>query len=260
MEYSRNQVNPDSEVSRLSLYSEEIQTVLWGKLMLFDSIQAPTPEQLSLIKRLEKLNDTPGKLEIPPNLVLIGTLNSDETTYDLSPKVIDRAYAITYPPANLRVKTDRFINGSVITGDLHVNKIQVEVKHYIEQIQGKGELADTWQNDWGKIIDWNERYLINIINRIGIPIGHRIKREYQVFFAVAHTLGIIKENHCLGYFVFTKLLPRISFIKNGVRESLCQEWMNEIRQEYSMGGESYILDQIDDQISDTQRRNVRYWG
>jgi cysteine desulfurase len=37
---------------------------------------------------------------IPQNVILLGTLNSDETTYDLSPKVIDRSYTITYPIAD----------------------------------------------------------------------------------------------------------------------------------------------------------------
>ena len=37
---------------------------------------------------------------VPQNMILLGTLNSDETTYDLSPKVIDRSYTITYPIAD----------------------------------------------------------------------------------------------------------------------------------------------------------------
>lgn len=146
---------------------------------------------------------------------------------------------------------------NIRTGYLSVSKIQSEIKYYVEQIKVTGELADTWRKDWNQIIDWNERYLIN---KIGIPVGYRIKREYQTFFAVAHSLGITDKNYCLGYFIFTKLLPRISFIKNGERETLCQEWINEIREEYLMGGEKYILDQIYEQISDGQRRNVRYWG
>ncbi len=256
IEYSKSQVNRDIEGSKLSLYSEDIQTVLWGKLMLLNSIQNHTPDQLLLIKKLERLNDTPAKLEIPQNLVLIGTLNSDETTYDLSPKAIDRSYVITYPPADLRLEGEQFIE-DIQMGYLSVGKIQSEIKYCVEQIQGTGDLADTWRKDWNRIIDWNERYLIN---KIGIPVGYRIKREYQIFFAVAHSLGITDENHCLGYFIFTKLLPRISFIKNDERETLCQEWIKEIREEYSMGGEIYILDQIDEQISESQRRNVRYWG
>lgn len=40
--------------------------------------------------------DIPGKLKLPPNLVVIGTVNIDETTYMFSPKVLDRANVIEF--------------------------------------------------------------------------------------------------------------------------------------------------------------------
>lgn len=41
-------------------------------------------------------DDVPGKIEIPPNLFIIGTVNVDETTYTFSPKVLDRANSIEF--------------------------------------------------------------------------------------------------------------------------------------------------------------------
>ena len=38
----------------------------------------------------------PSKLEIPPNLFIIGTVNVDETTYMFSPKVLDRANVLEF--------------------------------------------------------------------------------------------------------------------------------------------------------------------
>ena len=34
------------------------------------------------------------KLHVPPNLFIVGTINSDETTHAFSPKVLDRAFTI----------------------------------------------------------------------------------------------------------------------------------------------------------------------
>lgn len=40
-------------------------------------------------------------LELPPNLYIIGTINVDETTFTISPKVIDRAFVIEFRDINL---------------------------------------------------------------------------------------------------------------------------------------------------------------
>ncbi len=42
----------------------------------------------------------PPSLSLPPNLYLIGTINEDETTYSLSPKVLDRANVIAVSPGS----------------------------------------------------------------------------------------------------------------------------------------------------------------
>ncbi len=41
-------------------------------------------------------DDVPGKLKIPDNVFVIGTVNVDETTYMFSPKVLDRANVIEF--------------------------------------------------------------------------------------------------------------------------------------------------------------------
>ena len=38
----------------------------------------------------------PGKVSLPPNLFIVGTVNIDETTYMFSPKVLDRANVIEF--------------------------------------------------------------------------------------------------------------------------------------------------------------------
>jgi len=40
------------------------------------------------------LKNYPAKFKIPPNVKFFGTLNQDETTLDISPKVLDRSYVI----------------------------------------------------------------------------------------------------------------------------------------------------------------------
>jgi 5-methylcytosine-specific restriction protein B len=49
---------------------------------------------------------SPGKLPWPRNVVLIGTVNVDETTYVFSPKVLDRAFTIEFRVATASLPTD----------------------------------------------------------------------------------------------------------------------------------------------------------
>lgn len=44
----------------------------------------------------------PRRLEVPPNLFFIGTVNVDESTHFFSPKVLDRAFAIEFDTVDLR--------------------------------------------------------------------------------------------------------------------------------------------------------------
>lgn len=70
--------------------------------------------------------------------------------------------------------------------------------------------------------------------------------------------------HCIGYFLISKLLPRISFIKSSAsdqitREDLCKKWFHEI-DVYENFGIRDIVAPMQEQLNDERRRNVRYWG
>ena len=96
-------------------------------------------------------------------MLLLGTLNSDETTYDLSPKLIDRSFIITYPlaelPDNLRSdsvtdKTQSFSYYSIqsITSNLNNNL-------NFDKIQTSLNLINRWNNN-------------NLKQGLGIPLGY----------------------------------------------------------------------------------------
>ena len=52
--------------------------------------------QIDLHREEEMIDGVPASLPYPPNLVLIGTVNMDETTHGLSDKVLDRAFTIEF--------------------------------------------------------------------------------------------------------------------------------------------------------------------
>lgn len=251
LEYSRSRqkeqsFSSDDGQQGLLLYSPSIETQLWEEARFLHELTDRTHEQTQRLKHIQTLlNDYPSTFTLSPNLVLLGTLNSDETTYDLSPKVIDRSYVITYPPANLTRKTAANI-GSATTAILSITALH--------QVISSAEEFNQKSNEWQLILRWNQQYL----SALGIPLGHRASREYQVFHTVATILGLSSRD-CLGHFIFTKLLPRISFFKNDITSELFNRWLQELEQAYKSYDPGDVLPQLSKQMQDKRRANVRYW-
>ena len=101
----------DSDNAEITLYSEQLQqNILYelenvgfkidGDKIFYEG----TPlERLRLLERkyyfelrrlAQMLINYPAKFKIPKNVKFFGTLNQDETTLDISPKVLDRSYVI----------------------------------------------------------------------------------------------------------------------------------------------------------------------
>ena len=101
----------DNDNAEITLYSEQLRKdILYelqnsgfkmdGDKILYEG----TPlENLSLLERkyyfelrrlAQMLINYPAKFKIPKNVKFFGTLNQDETTLDISPKVLDRSYVI----------------------------------------------------------------------------------------------------------------------------------------------------------------------
>lgn len=252
LEYSRKDTLSDHKRGLL-LYSESIAVDLHSELNVLKKEESKLDVKQTLrLRTLETiLNDYPANFAIPENLVLIATLNADETTYDLSPKVIDRSFVISYPPADLE--------GEGVSTPVPPDLIREEIS--IAYLKNKiKELFTKNMGGWERVVKWNN-YLAKY--KLGIPLGYRAKREYQVFRAAAHYLGV-EEEECLGHFLFTKVLPRISFSKgsdsdNDNREDLCKQWFEEL-EVYQKFGASEVINQMQEQLNDERRRNVRYWG
>lgn len=247
LEYSRS----EQVKQNVLLYSESIETELIEEARLLYDEQARDTKQAQRIRRIQNLlKDYPSNFAIPKNLVLLGTLNSDETTYDLSPKVIDRSFVITYPLADLTIETVfEPLNPQSICKNISVSNLLSEINSRITR-ETEG---------WETIAQWNTQYLF----QLGIPLGHRAKRDYAAFNAAANCLGLTNQE-CLGYFIATKLLPRISFFKDSAsnqnnRDNLCRNWFKEL-DAYRGFGVKDIINELLKQLDDDRRRNIRYWG
>ncbi|PSB01001.1 reverse transcriptase domain-containing protein [Merismopedia glauca] len=248
LEYSKS----GQQAQKLILYSPSIEVQIRQEISLLQSQKTKTSEQSNRLAKLQNLLSTyPAEFSIPKNLVLMGTLNSDETTYDISPKVIDRSFIITYPFPDLAGDTNATPSNNPITGT-YIPSLFKELDNKILQERSTN---DEFNESWYIISNWNSRYL----SQCGIPLGYRVKRDYKVFYAASQIVGLTVEE-CIGYFLFTKLIPRISFFKDDSRENICLEWLEEIENNYSHFVTPDVMGNLRNQIQDIRRRNVRYWG
>ena len=96
--------------------------------------------------------------------------------------------------------------------------------------------------------------------------SHHVKSRFaatpagRIFNAGGKLLGL-QENECFGYFIFTKILPRIYFFKENEKNEQFQEWLQKLEEyeEYDLGN---ILDNLQKQSEpeNQQIQLVIYWG
>ncbi|MFN4981717.1 MAG: AAA family ATPase [Pseudanabaena sp.] len=263
LEYSRefresNELDEAKDDNSILLFSDDIERELWQEIDYLEKQKQLESKQKARQQRLKMfLQKWRSHQPVPQNMILLGTLNSDETTYDLSPKVIDRSYTITYPIADFNQLPKQVTNqaatqiNSISSSKLSQVLHDGYKKNWDLVINGKSQ-------DWVKIQQWQKDYFAEA-SALGIPLGYRTMKDYAVFCAIADWLEL-NQKEAFGHFLFTKILPRITFFKDNQTNSLFQEWLKELKQNYKTYDPANILDRLERQLNDERRQIVRYWG
>lgn len=190
----------------------------------------------------------PSRIFLPQGMALIGTLNADETTYELSPKVIDRSYCIQFPNPEI-AGIDVLDLDDFFAPDLP------PLKGAIRQSQLRG----AWNNalkEYALDITMLWDKLINSLpeepfSDIGIPLARRFYEDFMATCALAKVLEL-DEREVLEFFVWTKILPRISYRPSQNKNNIARELLKSLNDlcgskdvawEHTRRG---ILDQIND--------------
>ncbi|MCA6622806.1 MAG: AAA family ATPase, partial [Pseudanabaena sp. M165S2SP1A06QC] len=263
LEYSRefresNELDEAKDDNSILLFSDDIERELWQEIDYLEKQEQLESKQKARQQRLKMfLQKWRSHQPVPQNMILLGTLNSDETTYDLSPKVIDRSYTITYPIADFNQLPKQVTNqaatqiNSISSSKLRQVLHDGYKKNWDLVINGKSQ-------NWVKIQQWQKDYFAEA-SALGIPLGYRTMKDYAVFCAIADWLEL-NQKEAFGHFLFTKILPRITFFKDNQTNSLFQEWLKELKQNYKTYDPANILDRLERQLNDERRQIVRYWG
>ncbi len=171
-----------------------------------------------------------GKLELPKNLFITGTVNIDETTYMFSPKVLDRANVIEFKPEmddvlNNLLETSSGDEGKVaelgvaegfmqLANDIRSGKFQSEVQLILNDIK---PILESFYKE---------------LEKCGFEFAYRTVKEIRLYAIAAYKTAEEKKptaTEIADIQILQKILPKIHGNKKQIGnlldelEKLCEE-------------------------------------
>ncbi|MBP5456304.1 MAG: hypothetical protein J6Y37_07370 [Paludibacteraceae bacterium] len=211
---------------------------------LIGTVNASNVVPESLEAKLVERFKTKG-LTLPKNLLVLGTVNMDETTFSFSRKVLDRAMSIVMND----VEYDKFFAGET---ENDMAEFDDGTKNLLIDRPIRGLEAD--DNGAEQV----EQYLtaINeVLNDTPFKLGYRAANEALLYVSAAHQFdSSIDVNSALDEFTLMKILSRIEGDKRSIG-SLLNELQQVINESYPASNKKLV--QMAKTLQDKQF--VSYW-
>lgn len=196
-------------------------------------------------------------ITLPPNLIVMGTVNMDETTFSFSRKVLDRAMSIEMN----EVDYDNFLTGKT---DFIVPKLTDKNKLLINRPVSAQEIKDDIDSE--TVMDFLSD-VNTILEDTPFMLGYRAANEALLYVAADEEIGKGNLMAALDDFTLMKILSRIegdeSKLKTKDDKDLLEElYLLLVKKEYF--GEldkSKSLKKLDCMIKILRRDHfVSFWG
>ena len=214
---------------------------------ILDSIKEPLlPETNNRLMQLRHCFQYNPTISLADGTIFVGTLNTDDTTYDLSPKVIDRSFAISIPAADLQgadgIRTDSRHGVSIE----RLRKFVSDTQH-----PGRDRLLK-------KLLDTVDQ---ETMAQLGVPYSYRVLRDFESFTTIGLYLDA-GEDEVLSMFIFARVLPRLRFFKDDARTSIALDALARVRDVGPSTPDrawNSQLDRLEHQCKSERARLVRFW-
>ncbi len=158
--------------------------------------------------------DGPPFLRVPRNLFIIGTINIDETTHAVSPKVLDRANVFDFRVPTEDLRSDLKAPGQTPAGSAEL------VRGYL-RVAGDDEFQFTakppWLEDYAKELSALHRLLYEA----GMEFSKRTFYRAIRFASVYATAGDDSIEAALDLQMLQKILPRLHGARRRIEPVLC---------------------------------------
>ena len=164
----------------------------------------------SLIYDYEIENDD--SLKLPENLYLIGTVNMDDTTFQFSRKVLDRANTIEFSDVNLESLFEHDTEEVGIISDVHNDFIK---STYLKTLDIELEHRSYAKEVNKKIIEIN-----NILSKSQKQFAYRVRDEILFYMVENKKSDLLSEDEAFDYQIMQKVLPPICGSENSIKEVL----------------------------------------
>ncbi len=141
-------------------------------------------------------------IPLPANLCVVGTVNVDETTYQFSPKVLDRAFSFEFRVASSELDGEARRPSPVAPGS-DGSHSTLRDSSADDAVHLDHPLPES------VVIGEHLRDLHEQLSSIGFEFGHRTYFEAGRFAWLLHAAGIDDPDLALDWIVMAKILPRL---------------------------------------------------
>ena len=184
-------------------------------------------------------------LTLPPNLLVLGTVNMDETTFSFSRKVLDRAMSIVMND----VEYDKFFTGET---ENDMAEFDDATKKLIIDRPIRGLEAE---NNGADLVEQYLTAINEVLNDTPFKLGYRAANEALLYVSAAHQFdSSIDVNVALDEFTLMKILSRIEGDKRSI-ENLLDDLQRVINDSYPASNKKLV------QMAKTlqSKQFVSYW-
>ena len=151
-----------------------------------------------------------GRVYLPENLYIIGTVNMDETTFPFSKKVLDRANTIEFSFVNLMSRPTA--GGTASAQKLDNSFLKTDYLY----------LSECDDEDLIDGVCFNLEELNQILLKANLHVGYRVRDEISFYMMNNKNADLLTEEAAFDHEVMQKILPRIQGSSAAIKDVLSE--------------------------------------
>lgn len=151
-----------------------------------------------------------GRVYLPENLYIIGTVNMDETTFPFSKKVLDRANTIEFSFANLMSRPTA--GGTEAAQKLDNSFLKTDYLY----------LSECDDVDLIDGVCFNLEELNQILLKANLHVGYRVRDEISFYMMNNKNADLLTEEAAFDHEIMQKILPRIQGSSAAIKNVLSE--------------------------------------
>ena len=152
-----------------------------------------------------------GRVFIPENLYIVGTVNMDETTFPFSKKVLDRANTIEFSFVNLMSKPMIF---DAIPQKLNEDNSFLKTEYLYLRDCDDSNLIDN--------VCFDLEALNQILVKANLHVGYRVRDEISFYMMNNKKAGLLSEDAAFDHEIMQKILPRVQGSSSAIKDVLSE--------------------------------------